>query len=388
MSNSFIPYGRQTVTQADIDSVLTALRSPFLTQGPLVPRFEQLLSSTLESKHTLVANSATSCLHLSCLSLGLGRGDLLWTSPITFVASANCARYCQADVDFVDIDPSTGLICLNALEKKLTTAANNNTLPKIFVPVHLAGTSCNMADIYALVKPYDIYIIEDASHAVGAKYQGLPVGNCSFSDISVFSFHPVKIITTAEGGAACTNQPHLYEAMLNLRSHGIIRDEALFEFPSPGPWAYEQQHLGFNYRLTDIQAALGISQLSRLNDIVKERNQLLSNYEFLCKDLPITFLNIPKDCYSSVHLAVMRLLDSDSLKHRAVFNGLRSAGIGVQLHYLPVHLHPYYRSLGFTEGDFPHAEEYSKSSISLPLFPGLTLSSQRHIVSTLAALLQ
>ena len=328
-------------------------------------------------------NSATSALHLACIALGLGPGDILWTSPITFVASANCARYCGAKVDFVDIDPYTGLISLGALQDKLLLASKSNNLPKVIVPVHLAGTSCPMRELELLVRPYGIQIIEDASHALGATSQGAPVGSCPHSDIAVFSFHPVKIITTAEGGAASTNNPYFAEQMALLRSHGITKDQTCFEFDSPGPWSYEQQQLGFNYRLTDLQASLGLSQLGRLSEIVSERNRLHSTYRHLLADLPVELLHIPPDCYSALHLAVIRLKGFTTVRHREVFTALRQAGIGVQLHYSPVHLQPYYRRLGFGEGNFPHAEAYGSSAISLPLFPGLTENEQHYVVSVL-----
>lgn len=388
MSTPFIPYGRQTIDSADIDAVVDVLSGPWLTQGPAVPKFEHALGSALGARHVVAVNSATSALHIACEALGLGPGDRLWTSPITFVASANCGRYCGAEVDFVDIDPATGLICLNDLDRKLKLSADSGTLPKLIIPVHLAGTSCPMSELESLVRPYDIRILEDASHAVGARYRSTPVGACSHSDISVFSFHPVKIITTAEGGAATTNDSQLADHMTLLRSHGITKDEARFEFESSGPWCYEQQQLGFNYRLTDLQAALGLSQLQRLNEIVLERNRLYQRYAALLKDMPVELLEIPPDCYSALHLAVIRLKGDRVSRHRAMFEGLRKAGIGVQLHYTPVHLQPYYRRLGFGVGDFPQAEAYARSAISLPLYPGLTDEQQNHVVSVLTELLE
>jgi UDP-4-amino-4,6-dideoxy-N-acetyl-beta-L-altrosamine transaminase len=324
---------------------------------------------------------------LACLALGLGPGDRLWTSPITFVASANCARYCGAAVDFVDIDPATGLLCLEALQRKLEQAARDHALPKVIVPVHLAGTSCSMQPLAELVRPYGVRVLEDASHAVGGHYQQQPVGSCPHSDIAVFSFHPVKIITTAEGGAATTNHPDLAAQMALLRSHGITKDPAAFELEPAGPWCYEQQQLGFNYRLTDLQAALGLSQLKRLSEIVAERNRLWARYLTLLAPLPVQPLHIPADTLSALHLAVIRLPGDDPLRHRRVFEGLRQAGIGVQLHYTPVHLQPDYRRLGFKPGDYPQAEAYATSAISLPLFPGLTEPDQDRVVAELAALL-
>ena len=383
-----IPYGRQTISEADIAAVVQVLRSPWLTQGPAVPAFEQALAAVVGARHVVAVNSATSALHLACLALGLSPGYRLWTSPITFVASANCGRYCGAAVDFVDIDPATGLLCLEALERKLQQAAATGTLPKLIVPVHLAGTSCPMQDLEALVRPYCIRIVEDASHAVGASYQGAPVGACIHSDIAVFSFHPVKIITTAEGGAATTNDPQLADQMALLRSHGITKDLERFELEPAGPWSYEQQQLGFNYRLTDLQAALGLSQLQRLAEIVEERNRLRQRYAVLLEGLPAQLLEIPAACHSSLHLAVILLQGDHAGRHRAVFEGLRQAGIGVQLHYTPVHLQPDYRRLGFREGDFPQAEAYARSAISLPLFPGLTAEEQERVVAALAELLR
>lgn len=387
MSSPLIPYGRQSVSEADISSVVEVLRSPWLTQGPVVPAFESALSESLGSRHVIAVNSATSALHLSCLALGLGPGDILWTSPITFVASANCALYCGASVDFIDIDPSTGLISLELLQDKLLRAAASGTLPKVIVPVHLAGTSCAMDDIESLVRPYGIKIIEDASHAVGASFRGVPVGSCQYSDISVFSFHPVKIITSAEGGAASTNDPYLADQIALLRSHGITKDADRFEYESAGPWCYEQQLLGFNYRLTDLQAALGLSQLNRLSEIVAERNRLYRRYKSLLDALPLQLLQIPSHCYSALHLAVIRLQGDFASRHRFIFEELRNAGIGVQLHYTPVHLQPYYRRMGFSVGDFPNAEAYAHSAISLPLFPGLLDEQQDHVVNILTELL-
>lgn len=387
MKPAHIPYGRHSISEEDIKSILDVLQSPNITQGPAVVKFEQALAEAVDSPYAVSTNSATSALHLACLSLGLGPGDHIWTSPITFVASANCARYCGAQVDFVDIDLNTGLISLEHLSDKLLVAARLNKLPKIIIPVHLAGTSAPMFELQQLVKPYGISIIEDASHAVGGVYRGQPVGNCSFSDITVFSFHPVKIITTAEGGAATTKDANLAARINTLRSHGIIKDQDKFEYDSNGPWSYEQQDLGFNYRLTDIQAALGMSQLRRLKRIVVERHQIWKRYQDLFNDHPVEMLYIPPDCLSAHHLAVIRLPGVDTISHRKIFEGMRNAGIGVQLHYSPVHLQPYYRRLGFVPGDFPQAEHYSQTSISLPLFPGLTIAEQNYVVESLFKLI-
>lgn len=382
-----IPYGRQTISEADIAAVAAVLRSPFLTQGPAVPAFEQAVAARVGASHAVAVNSATSALHIACLALGLGPGDRLWTSPITFVASANCARYCGAEVDFVDINPATGLMSVAALEQKLQQAEHNGTLPKVVVPVHLAGSSCDMAAIGALAQRYDFAVLEDASHAIGGRYRGEPVGNCRHSAITVFSFHPVKIITTGEGGLATTNDPVLAQRMAELRSHGIVREPERFEQLPAGPWAYEQQQLGFNYRMTDLQAALGLSQLQRLEAIVAERNRLLQSYRELLAELPVRLLDVPKGVLSAVHLAVIRLEGGRPEQHRQVFEGLRAAGIGVQLHYSPVHLQPYYRRLGFAEGQFPHSEAYATSAISLPLFPGLSEEEQQRVAKVLEGLL-
>lgn len=381
-----IPYGRQSITEDDISSVIEVLRSPYLTQGPTVSSFEKALASKVGAKYAVAVNSATSALHLACLALGVGPGDFVWTSPITFVASANCGRYCSANIDFVDIDPATGLMSVEALALKLELAELKNTLPKVVVPVHLTGSSCDMAAIGALAERFGFAVVEDASHAVGGRYRGEPVGSCLYSSITVFSFHPVKIITTGEGGMATTNDPFLAERISELRSHGITKAENRFERTAPGPWSYEQQDLGFNYRMTDLQAALGISQLRRLDSIVCERNRQLNRYQFLLSDLPVNLLTVPEGVASSVHLAVIRLTDPCPQLHRAIFEGLRAAGIGVQLHYTPVHLQPYYRRLGFGDGDFPEAEAYATNAISLPLFPGLSADDQHRVVRTLESL--
>ena len=384
---AFIPYGRQTISEADIAAVEAVLRSPFLTQGPAIPAFEQAVAKKVSAAHGVAVNSATSALHVACLALGLGPGDRLWTSPITFVASANCGRYCGAEVDFVDIHPATGLMSVSALEKKLQEAEQDRTLPKVVVPVHLTGSSCDMAAIGLLAKRYGFAVVEDASHAIGGRYQGEPVGNCRHSAITVFSFHPVKIITTGEGGLATTNDSVLAQRMAELRSHGIVRDVGRFEQTSVGPWMYEQQQLGFNYRITDLQAALGLSQLERLDEIVAERNRQLQSYQELLAELPVQLLKVSNDVHSSVHLAVIRLQQATAEQHRQVFEGMRFEGIGVQLHYSPVHLQPYYRKLGFEEGQFPEAEAYATSAISLPLFPGLHADEQQKVSNFLSKLI-
>lgn len=387
-STPFIPYGRQFVSEDDITAVVEVLRSPFLTQGPNIEAFEQAVATKVGAQYGVAVNSATSALHIACLALGLSTGDHVWTSPTTFVASANCARYCGAEVDFVDIDPSTGLMSIELLINKLKGAELQGTLPKIIIPVHLTGSSCDMRAIGLLADKYGFSVIEDASHAIGGEYENKPVGCCSHSNITVFSFHPVKIITTGEGGLATTNDSELARIMVELRSHGITKEVSRFEKPASGSWSYEQQHLGFNYRMTGIQAALGFSQLQRLDEIVVERNKQFMYYQDLLDGLPVKLLDVPDDVLSSVHLAVIRLKKNNSAYHRQVFEGLRAEGIGVQVHYTPVHLQPYYRRLGFSDGDFPAAEKYAHSAISLPLFPGLHEHDQGLVVRFLTNLLK
>ena len=383
----FIPYGKHKLTDEDKKEVLKVLNSQFLTQGPAVPSFEKQITLKVGAKEAIAVNSATSGLHLSCLALGLTKGDYLWTTPITFVASANCALYCGAKIDFVDINPQTGLICTNALEEKLKKAKKVNMLPKIVIPVHLSGTSCDMKKIHDLSIKYGFKIIEDASHAIGGKYKNIPVGSCKYSEITVFSFHPVKIITTGEGGIISTNNTKIAKLIRNLRSHGITKDKNDFKYEPKGSWVYEQQYLGYNYRMNDIQAALGLSQLKRLEIIVEKRNQLLELYKILLKGLPLRFLEIPKNVISSVHLCVIRLENKNEKFHKKVFEGMKSAKIGVQLHYLPVHLHPFYQNFGFSEGDFPNAESYSSSAISLPLFFDISKDQQKYVAETLKGLI-
>lgn len=367
-----IPYGRQDISQQDIDAVVEVLQSDFLTQGPKVPLFEKTVAEHVGTTHALAVNSATSALHIACLALGLGEGDWLWTTPITFVASANCGLYCGAQVDFVDIDPVTYNLCPKALEKKLIAAEKTGKLPKVVVPVHFSGQPCDMQAIHALAQKYGFKIIEDASHAIGGKYQDEFIGNCRYSDITVFSFHPVKIITTAEGGMALTNDAALAEKMNLYRSHGITRDSNLMTHEPDGPWYYQQVALGFNYRMTELQAALGISQMQRLDEFVAQRHKLAERYNQLLADLPLTLPWQHPDSYSGLHLYVIRLqLDKINKTHLQVFEQLREAGIGVNLHYIPVHMQPYYQNMGFKKGDFPEAERYYKEAISLPMFTGL-----------------
>lgn len=383
-----IPYGRQDISQQDIDAVVEVLQSDFLTQGPKVPAFEQVVAEHVGAKHALAVNSATSALHIACLALGLGQGDWLWTTPITFVASSNCGLYCGAQVDFVDIDPKTYNLCPKALETKLIEAKRTGKLPKVLVPVHFSGQPCDMQAIHALSKQYGFKIIEDASHAIGGKYQNEFVGNCRYSDITIFSFHPVKIITTAEGGMALTNDDSLAEKMNLHRSHGVTRDTNLMTHEPDGPWYYQQVALGFNYRMTELQAALGISQMQRLDEFVAQRHRLAERYNQLLADLPLTLPWQHPDSYSGLHLYVIRLqLDKVNKTHLQVFEQLREAGIGVNLHYIPVHMQPYYQDMGFKKGDFPEAERYYNEAISLPMFSTMTEQQQEEVVRVLQKVL-
>jgi len=389
-----IPYGRQHVTQSDIDSVLEVLRSDFLTQGPTVPRFEKAVAARVRARHAVAVNSATSALHVACLALGLGEGDTLWTVPNTFVASANCGRYCGARVDFVDIDPITWNMSVSALASKLESAERTGHLPKVLVPVHFAGQPTQQEAIWKLAERYGIRVLEDASHAIGSENQGEPVGSCRWSDVTVFSFHPVKIITSGEGGMAVTNDPELAERMAMLRSHGVTRDPARFvesrtttvssstSVRGAPPWYYEQQMLGFNYRMTDIQAALGLSQLDRLQAYVDRRNLLARSYEAALRDSGLQLPYVCPGIISAYHLYVVRLKpEACGREHREVFDELRQRGIGVNLHYMPVHLQPYYRELGFREGQLPEAEAHGREAITLPLYPGLTDEMQEEVVN-------
>jgi len=379
-----IPYGRQDITQTDIDAVVGVLQSDFLTQGPMVPRFEQSVAQHVGATHALAVNSATSALHIACLALGLGPGDRLWTTPITFVASANCALYCGADVDFVDIDPRTYNLCPQALALKLEQAEREGNLPKVVVPVHLCGQPCDMQAIHALSLRYGFKIIEDASHAIGGKYQGEFIGNSRYSDITVFSFHPVKIITTAEGGMALTNDEALANKMALLRSHGITRDPAQMTREADGPWYYQQIDLGFNYRMTELQAALGVTQMERLDQYVARRHQLARRYDDLLTGLPVTAPWQHADSYSGLHLYVIRLqLDKIEKTHRQVFEALRELGIGVNLHYIPVHSQPYYERMGFKPDDFPQSQTYYQEAISIPMFQTMSDEQQDEVIQAL-----
>lgn len=382
-----IPYGRQDITQSDIDAVVEVLESDFLTQGPAVPEFEQAVAKYCGAKHAVATNSATSALHIACLALGLTEGDWLWTSPITFVASANCGLYCGAKVDFVDIDSRTYNLSPQALEEKLINAEKKGQLPKIVIPIHLCGQSCEMEAIYKLSQQYGFKIIEDASHAIGGKYQDKLIGNGQYSDIVIFSFHPVKIITTGEGGMAVTNNQSLAEKMSLLRSHGITRDPNQMTQIPDGPWYYQQIDLGFNYRMTDIQAALGISQMQRLEQYISKRHDIAENYNKMIGGLPVTIPHQHSDCYSAFHLYVIRVNKNAPVSHKVLFKNLRAKNIGVNLHYIPVHTQPYYKNLGFKTGDFPNAENYYKEAISLPMYSSLTDVDQEYVSKALLEML-
>jgi UDP-4-amino-4,6-dideoxy-N-acetyl-beta-L-altrosamine transaminase len=363
------------------------LQSDWLTQGPTIERFERAMAERCEADFAVAVCNATAALHIACLAAGLGPGDRLWTTPNTFLASANCGRYCGAEVDFVDIDPLTWNLDADALAARLAQAELDGTLPKVLVAVAFSGQSCDMRRIAGLAERYGFTVIEDASHAVGARYAGRPVGCGEYAAMTVFSFHPVKIITSAEGGMVLTNRPELAEHLQRLRSHGMTRDPQQMTEPSHGPWYYQQVELGFNYRITDLQAALGLSQLSKLDEFVGRRRELAARYERLLADLPLTLPSAQPEAESAWHLYVVRLqLDRIKLSHRQVFEGLRAAGVGVNLHYIPVHLQPYYRELGFAEGDFPQAERYYAEAISLPLFPLLSDEQQDYVVEQLRRL--
>lgn len=380
-----IPYARQNITNSDIEAVVKVLRSDFLTQGPAVPTFEKAISDYCKVNYCVAVSSATSALHVACLALGLKSGDWLWTSPNTFVASANCGLYCGANIDFVDINPDTYNLCVEALEKKLIKADAEGKLPKIVIPVHFAGRPCDMKKIYALSQRYGFRIIEDASHAIGADLPSSKIGACEYSDITVFSFHPVKIITTGEGGAATTNDAVLAERLSLFRSHGVTRNRSLMDQEGLPDWYYQQIDLGYNYRLTDIQAALGVSQIKTLDDNINQRTQLAYRYDELLSDLNVKPPSLDFNGRSALHLYVIQLNSSTDRKN--VFDYLRRKGIAVNVHYIPVHYQPFYQSLGFKVGDFPNAEAYYENAISLPMYPILTTKQQDEVISNLRKIL-
>jgi UDP-4-amino-4,6-dideoxy-N-acetyl-beta-L-altrosamine transaminase len=383
-----IPYGRQTISDDDVRAVVDVLRSDFLTQGPVVPRFERAVADHCGVAHAVAVNSATSALHIACLALGVGPGDRVWTSPNTFVASANCARFCGATVDFVDIDPATCNLSTAALAAKLESAAARAALPKVVIPVHFAGLPCDLTGIHDLAKRYGFRVIEDASHAIGARYRGSVIGDCRFSDITVFSFHPVKIITTAEGGMAMTRSPELARAMSLLRTHGVTREAAELQRTDEGPWYYEQQRLGFNYRMTELQAALGLSQLPHLAEWIARRHELAAAYDARLAALPLILPRRPADARSALHLYVVQLDPArTALARRVVYERLRATGIGVAVHYIPVHTQPDFRALGFRPGDFPHSEAYYARCLSLPMFAALTDADQERVCEALRRVL-
>ena len=390
-----IPYGRQSIGEDDVKAVTEALTSGWLTQGPAVPRFEEALRKATGAAHAVAVTNATSALHMACLALGLGPGDTGWTVPNTFVASANCILYCGADVDFVDIDPATRNMSVAALEVKLENAKREGRLPKVVIPVHFAGHSCDMAAIGALAEKYGFRVIEDASHAIGGAYDGSPVGDCRYSDITIFSFHPVKIVTTGEGGAALTQDDTLAEKLRLLRSHGITREQRMRTPANAGDWYYEQQALGFNFRMTDIQAALGASQMTRLETFVARREELAARYDRLLKDMPLRLPAREAKVQSAWHLYVVEIEASASeapedhgAERAGVFTRMREAGIGVNVHYIPVHWQPWYRGLGFGPGDFPAAEAYYRRALTLPLFASLTHDEQDFVVKHLGEALR
>ncbi|MCC5464040.1 UDP-4-amino-4,6-dideoxy-N-acetyl-beta-L-altrosamine transaminase [Pelosinus baikalensis] len=383
-----IPYGRQDISQVDIQAVVNVLQSDWLTQGPAIEQFEKKAAEYCGVQYAVAVNSATSALHIACMAAGLGQGDILWTSPNTFVASANCGRYCGAVIDFVDIDFRTYNMSVEKLEQKLVKAKTDGKLPKVVVPVHFSGQSCELERIYELAKEYGFIVVEDASHAIGGRYKEQKIGSCAYSDMTVFSFHPVKIVTTAEGGMVLTNKPELYEKLIQFRSHGITRNPELMTEEVHGPWYYQQIDLGYNYRMTDIQAALGLSQMDRLDEFVARRQAIAKKYNEELQGLPLILPWQHPDTYSAYHLYVICLEEDKITKtHKQVFEELRQAGIGVNLHYIPVHTQPYYRHLGFEWGDFPVSEYYYSTAISIPMYSAMTEEEQDKVIHTIKEVL-
>ena len=384
-----IPYGKQSISKSDIEAVKKVLKSDFITQGPKVPEFEKIVKNFVGSKYAFAMNSATSSLHIACLAIGLKKGDFLWTSSNSFVASANCGIYCGAKIDFVDIDPNSYNMDMKLLKEKLEIAKKNKKLPKVVIPVHMAGQSCDMKTMRALSKQYGFKIIEDASHGIGSKYNDKYVGGCQYSDITVFSFHPVKIITTGEGGVATTNNRALAKKIDILRTHGITKNKKDMINPSHGPWYFEQLELGFNYRMTDIHASLGINQMKSLKKFVTKRNSLARNYNNLLKALPLSTPEQSENTLSSFHLYIVRI-DLKKLKNKKnkIFNLLRKKGIGVNVHYIPIHYHPFYQNLKFKKGYLPETEKYYEEALSLPIYPDLSFKDQKYIVNSLEEVLK
>lgn len=379
----YIPYGRQQIDDSDIQAVIKVLQSNELTQGPVVDLFEKSVAEYCQAKHATAVCNATAALHLACKALGVGPGDIVWTTPNTFVSSANCARFCGASVDFVDICPDTYNLSVSALADKLVLAKQQNKLPKVLIPVHFAGQSCDMQAIKALSTQYGFQIIEDASHAIGATYQGIPIGACTYSDITVFSFHPVKIITSGEGGMCLTNNQKLADKIRQYRTHGITRDEQHMTHSKEGDWYYQQLDLGFNYRITDIQCALGLSQMKKLDDFISQRNRLAERYHQALEAMPYKQPILRSDCYSAYHLYVIQTLPECNKTRKQIFDYLRTQSIGVNVHYIPVHLQPYYQQFGFKTGDFPVAETYYQNAITLPLYASMTTVQQDTVIAEL-----
>jgi UDP-4-amino-4,6-dideoxy-N-acetyl-beta-L-altrosamine transaminase len=375
-----IPYGKHLVDEDDIDAVVDVLRNQFLTQGKVVPQFEQALCEYTGAKHCVAVNSATSGLHVACLAAGVGAGDLVWTVPNSFVASANCALYCGASIDFVDIDPTTRNINVATLEKKLLQAANQNRLPKVLIVVHFSGLSCDMQSIRTLTQMYSIVLIEDAAHGLGGSYQQSKIGSCVYSDMAVLSFHPVKSITSAEGGAVLTNQSQLYQKLQLFAKHGVTKDPTQYQGESHGPWYYQQLELGYNYRLSDMQAALGLSQLKKLHSFMQRRAEIAIKYDDALADLPLKLPVVESHSQSAWHLYMVELTQHD---RQDIYQQLHAKGVGVNVHYIPIHLQPYYQKLGFKKGDFPMSEHFYQHALTLPLFPSLTAVEQTKVIDTL-----